>query len=426
MSSRESMRPFDVVVVGSGPGGAATARELAARGMRVLILERGRNRPPKDSLLALAAVSDYARIGDEVGFARALTTGGTTALYFGVAEFPPLQAFQALGLDLTAVVEQARGELPMSTPPDDRLLSAQVLRVRDSARELGIPWTKTEAMLIDASKCGHGPRAGAIWRAKAYVDEAVKRGVTLVNRATVRKVLVSGRRAVGVEYDLRIGRRRETHRAYGERIVLAAGALASPVILRESGVRVGEHGFYCDPGYLLTAHVKGLRGGELFAGSMGTNTDEDGILVGDGCLPRTMYRGYMASQARFRRLWSHGRSIGIGIMVRDGRGGGIRENGRFHKDFTREETLKLSKAEDLARKIIRHAGGIEVERSEMSAAHLGGLASIGEYVSADLETECERLHVCDCSVIPEHIRLTPTFTLVCLGKYLAHRLQSLN
>ena len=31
----------DVVVVGSGPGGASVARELARRGRRVLLLERG-------------------------------------------------------------------------------------------------------------------------------------------------------------------------------------------------------------------------------------------------------------------------------------------------------------------------------------------------------------------------------------------------
>ena len=39
---------FDVIVVGSGFGGAVTACRLAEKGMKVLILERGRRWDPKD------------------------------------------------------------------------------------------------------------------------------------------------------------------------------------------------------------------------------------------------------------------------------------------------------------------------------------------------------------------------------------------
>jgi choline dehydrogenase-like flavoprotein len=34
-------RPYDYVVVGSGPGGAAVARELASQKKRILIVEYG-------------------------------------------------------------------------------------------------------------------------------------------------------------------------------------------------------------------------------------------------------------------------------------------------------------------------------------------------------------------------------------------------
>ena len=37
---------FDVVVIGSGFGGSVVARKLAAKGKKVLILERGQPHPP--------------------------------------------------------------------------------------------------------------------------------------------------------------------------------------------------------------------------------------------------------------------------------------------------------------------------------------------------------------------------------------------
>ncbi|MES2351388.1 MAG: FAD-dependent oxidoreductase [Pseudomonadota bacterium] len=414
---------FDAIVVGSGAGGATVARELARSGKRVLLLERGGNTPPRAGLVHLASVSDYVPVADNAGMARALTTGGTTAVYFGVAEFPSLPAFGALGIDLAPALDQARRELTLAEPLSDQLLGRQVLAVRDSALAAGSPWVKTEAMLLDQERYRRGERHEAIWRAHSYVTEAVALGTVLVNRATVRKVLVENGRAIGVEYEQRVGRRRETRRAYGRRVVLAAGALATPAILRDSGIgNVGQRGFYSDPGFLLIGHVRGLRGGELLPGCMGTNSDEDGILVGDGCLARSMYRGFMLASRKFSKVFSHGSHIGVAVMARDSLGGGLRADGRLHKEYTREDMLKLDKGEELARRIVAGSGAKNIIRTDLSAAHVGGLLQIGEHVDATLQTAVERLHVCDCSVLPAEVRLTPVFTLVCLGKYLARHL----
>lgn len=40
-----SCHTYDVIVGGSGPGGATAARERARRGQKVLLLERGQDRP---------------------------------------------------------------------------------------------------------------------------------------------------------------------------------------------------------------------------------------------------------------------------------------------------------------------------------------------------------------------------------------------
>ncbi len=41
---------YDVIVIGSGPGGATVAKDLTDKGKKVLILEWGSNTPVKGSL----------------------------------------------------------------------------------------------------------------------------------------------------------------------------------------------------------------------------------------------------------------------------------------------------------------------------------------------------------------------------------------
>src|SRR5262245_57642659 len=142
---------FDAIVVGSGPAGATIARELSKRRRRVLILERGANEPLNGGLRAAASILNAVSVSDNLATIRAFTTGGTTAVYFAVADFPPLETFLSLGIDLSGEFEEAKRELPLGVLPDE-LFGAQTLRVRDSALELGHVWKK-KPMLVDLSKC---------------------------------------------------------------------------------------------------------------------------------------------------------------------------------------------------------------------------------------------------------------------------------
>src|SRR5687768_17168318 len=179
LNTSPGTREFDAIVVGSGPGGATVAKELSKQHKKVLLLERGGNAPLKEGLLAYAAIADNVPVADGVDTMRGITTGGTSALYFGATFFPPLEPFRSLGIDLANEVEQVKNELPLAPLPDE-LLGPQVIRVRDSAHALGFPWLKTEAMLIDQSKCASGVSHAAKWTARSYVAEAVADGATLI------------------------------------------------------------------------------------------------------------------------------------------------------------------------------------------------------------------------------------------------------
>ena len=423
MNSDLRNQEYDTVVVGSGPGGATVARELSRRGERVLILERGAHRPLREDMRTIARILNGVRVGDGLVMGRAFTTGGTTSVYLAVADPPPMDTFRALGIDLAPHLAAAEKEVPLAVLPD-QLLPSQSIRLRESAEELGYPWPAS-TMLIDQSKCRNGYSYESKWTARTFVDDAVSRGATLVNGARATKVLSDGGRATGVEYRLQKSRKEfETHQVRAGRVIVAAGGAASPILLRNSGIRnVADKGFYCHPNFMVCGSISGLKARKGFGGTMGTVVDGD-IHVGDGNFSGTFYRMVMLGNKQWLRAFLPSRTIGVGVMVTEGIGGTLDEKGRYHKELTNDDRAKLAKGEEVARRLIAKSGGTNIFKTSLSAAHLGGVIRIREHVSENLETEIRNLYVCDGSVIPEtgYGIQTPTITLICLGKYLAGRI----
>ena len=94
------------VIVGSGPGGATVARELARRGKEVLILEEGAYHRPVGSWLTMLKMLDhmgnFASI-EGTQMVRLLTVGGSTVSFCGVAYQPPAWLKERHGIDLGPV-----------------------------------------------------------------------------------------------------------------------------------------------------------------------------------------------------------------------------------------------------------------------------------------------------------------------------------
>ncbi|MBV9494014.1 MAG: GMC family oxidoreductase [Acidobacteria bacterium] len=410
---------FDAIIVGSGPGGATVARELSRRGQQVLLLERGGNQPLKNGVLPIASMMNAVSVGDKLASGRALTTGGTTAVYLGATVRPRVELFQSLGIDISREVEEAEKELPLAPLPD-ALLRPQSIKLRETATALGYELF-TSRMLVDQSKCSVGYTYGARWTARAYVQDAVNSGATLVNQARALRVLVEDGRAVGVEYEQRKGRKAvEIRQARASTVVLAAGGPASPVILRRSGLKnAADSGFYCHPSIAVYG-TSPLKGQEGFGGSWGLRLNDE-IRIGDANFDRTFYRLIMLGQRQWRRVFSYTKSIGMGVMVKDSVGGELGEDLLYRKPLTEEDRDKLAQGEQVARRVLEHAGAKNLFTSAVSSSHIGGAIKIGRHVDAKLQTQYRNLHVCDGSVLPPEVN-TPTLTLICLGKYLANQI----
>jgi choline dehydrogenase-like flavoprotein len=77
---------YDVVIVGSGPGGASVARELSQNGKKVVILEWGDHDPVRGTFLQafpqlfMPGKSLFVT-GQLLGMVRGITTGGSSLFY---------------------------------------------------------------------------------------------------------------------------------------------------------------------------------------------------------------------------------------------------------------------------------------------------------------------------------------------------------
>jgi choline dehydrogenase-like flavoprotein len=176
--------PYDAIVVGTGPGGASTGRELARNGARVLFLEQGDAALNTGTLRQMAARAAVPGKGaflhrDLSLLVRALTTGGTSTINFATAAPPPSALFAAHGIDLDPALQAWRAELPL-LPLPDALVGPMAARIMDAARSLGHDWHKLDKMIRPAScrsgcwRCVYGCPFGAKWSARVTRDRGCR------------------------------------------------------------------------------------------------------------------------------------------------------------------------------------------------------------------------------------------------------------
>ena len=423
MPTQPSDNHYDAIVVGSGPGGASVARELAVRGKRVLILEQGSSAPLKGTLGQMASIAAVPGRGafvhrDASLLVQGVHAGGSSTVNFATAADPPAALFAAHGIDLAAPLATLRAELPIGPLPDN-LVGPMATRIMEGARSLGLEWHKLDKMIrpqicrSGCWRCAYGCPFGAKWTARDFIDQALAHGATLTDRATVTRVLVEGGTATGVEFT----RDGATVRAMADVVVLAGGGLGSPRLLHASGLWPRTSPFFSDPVVAVMGAVECLDGGAEVPMATGMRLDQDGISLADLTLPKPMYQGFAAQVGRLDRLGAHARTLSLMVKIRDEIGGSVGPRWA-DKTLQQSDRKKIAAGVGIARDILAACGATHVFKSWHFAAHPGGSVRIGDGVDSDLQTATRSLYVCDASVIPKAWGLPPTLTLLCLGKRL--------
>jgi choline dehydrogenase-like flavoprotein len=253
----------DVAIVGSGAGGGVIAAELARAGRSVVVLEAGPFVPepemPVDELAAFDRL--YLNHGFNVSWDASIMTlaggavgGGTTVNWMTCIEPPAamrrrwavdhgIDGFDGpeTDADLGTIDAELGVRLPPNVPPKDELIRQGCARLGEEAGE-----TRRNGFACgDCGRCGFGCRRGAKQSGlRAHLAEAWRHGAHVVPDAPVRRVLLEGGRAVGVEAEVTVAGARRRLVVRAPAVVVAAGALRTPVVLLRSGLdhpALGRH-----------------------------------------------------------------------------------------------------------------------------------------------------------------------------------------
>ncbi|MDX6622463.1 MAG: hypothetical protein QOE75_395 [Solirubrobacterales bacterium] len=247
----------DVVIVGSGAGGAVAATELAEAGLDVVVLEAGghynRENYPSDHLEAISTL--YRDAGLTIAEGRppipvpvAKVVGGTTVINSGTcfrAPEPILDDWRSrFGIewahDLDADFAEAEQMLHVKQLDPDRMGRNGQLAM-EGAAALGVsgaPIFRNAGDCVQCSSCPFGCEIDAKRGMHvSYLPRAVAAGARVRAGVDVRRILTENGRAVGVE--ARTGGQRFTVRAR-RAVIVAGGALGTPELLQRSGLG-GRH-----------------------------------------------------------------------------------------------------------------------------------------------------------------------------------------
>ncbi len=259
---RETSLETDVVVVGSGAGGAVIAAKAAEAGHRVLVLDAGpfltaetftqRELPGTDETFdrhGLLATKDYA-----FGVLHGRTAGGGTTINWMTCLRPPAWALEEwerdfglrglTGATFQGYVDEVWARLGVGveesvrTPPSEVLArGCEALGLRDGV-DYHVTPKNARACRNRCDYCYFG----CVFSAKqstlvTYLPDAQRHGARFLFDTEVRTVDVRGGRAVGVEAVQRASGREVPVHVKARVVVVAAGAVQTPAILLRSALR---------------------------------------------------------------------------------------------------------------------------------------------------------------------------------------------
>ena len=415
---------YDMIVVGTGPGGATVAREMSKRGKKILMLEQGPHRVPDDSIRSTMKDEQTFLTPQMCAVTRAMCTGGTTLYYYGSALYPPIDRYKPFRIDLKQDADEMYKEMPFLGPLEDYMISDMSRAIMESARSLGYDWKPIDKFIIKDRWTpdyvfGVSDPRDVKWSALMYVREAMMHGAKLLTLAKVTRVLLENKKAVGVEFK----HNGATHKVNAAAVVLSGGGISSPLLMGGLGVKGVGRDYFVDPFVNVVGKHKTLSRNREIPMSCGFNFEDDGCFMTDLQIPSRVQEGIMGAQVgRVDQIFRQKHTMAVMIKLKDSLGGTLGKNGWPYKSLSVDDRRKLKAGAAKAKQILQKVGCHDLYTTYYVAAHPGGTVKIGEFLDSNLKTQFDNLYVCDASAIPVPCGLPPVTQIIALGKYLSRHL----
>jgi choline dehydrogenase-like flavoprotein len=313
----------DVVVVGSGAGGAVVAAYLAEAGKRVVVLEEGPHVPALGALRPSESVRHVFRdagmtlaigLGDSpaINVLTGRCIGGSSALTGGVCFRIPEHVLDEwsgdLGLkDLTP----ARMDRWFSLVEADVHVEEVPVAMRSRSTSLyiqggesiGVSFASMRRNTRGCDGCGRCnfgcPHGAKMSVDVAYLPRAAHAGAEVWSDCLVERVRFDGDRALGVVgrlLDGPLGRPRSLFEVWAKKVVVAAGAMHTPLLLRASGLarpRVLGKNLTLHPSFRMMGRFdEPVRGWEGALQSAYSKTyEDDGMVLNSVFIPTGVIAG---------------------------------------------------------------------------------------------------------------------------------------
>lgn len=386
----------DAVIIGSGAGGAPMAYKLASEGLKVILIEEGKNFDitsfQRDSwkvmrdmyrdsgtVLTLGAPSIPIPLGNALG--------GTTIINSGTCFRTPepvlngwKNKFGLDGLEFAHLIPHFETVEKMIgvAEASEKVVGPNNILFAEGAKKLGLhpkPLLRNAPGCKGAGLCVFGcPNGAKQSMEKSFIPAASEKGATIITSARAEKLIVKNGKALGISGSFRDpdGKKRGKFRIDAKRVVLCAGAIFSPFFLLKNKIanRSGQVGrnLHIHPAAKVVA---------LFDEAVNSwNGVPQGYYADDYAQEGIMFEGFFLPPAFLsftlpafgmelkNFMADYSKMAGFGIMVTDTSHGrviaGIDNSPMIFYSLNKPDTEKFKKGIEIASRVYFEAGAKKV------------------------------------------------------------------